>query len=79
MMIYNMLMHAGWVREGPPKGIPIGAMQSVFVNVSDAANDHTKHAAGAFVDALNRGGIVAELDNETANPAIVDIVIGLKP
>jgi hypothetical protein len=79
MTIYHIMTDAGWVREGPPVGIPIGAMSSVIINVSDNANDRTKAAGRALAAALNADGIVATFGNETGDVAIVDIMIGLKP
>jgi hypothetical protein len=52
IMVYNALIRAGWVREGPPVGIPIGAMQSILVIVNDEADEHTKRAAAALVTFL---------------------------
>lgn len=79
ILLYDALIRAGWVREGPPVGVPIGAMQSILVNVSDEADDHTKRAAQALVTSLDHKGIAATLENDTTNKAIVDIIIGLKP
>ena len=79
MLIYDMLQQAGWVREGPPQGIPIGSMQAVLISVSDNAAVPTKNAAHALHDALNNEGVRAELNSDTANASVVDIVVGLKP
>jgi hypothetical protein len=79
ILIYNLLIQAQWVRDGPPVGIPIGAMQSVLINVSNNADARTKQAADVLATALNREGIAAKLDGDSGNSAVVDIVIGLKP
>jgi hypothetical protein len=79
LFVYNALIRAGWVREGPPVGIPIGAMQSILVNVSDEADEHTKRAGQTLVTSLNHKGIAAKLENDASSKAIVDIIIGLKP
>jgi hypothetical protein len=54
-------------------------MQSILVNVSDEADEQTKRAAHALVTSLNHEGIAAKLENDDANKAIVDVIIGLKP
>jgi hypothetical protein len=80
MLVYNALITAGWAREGPPVGIPIGAQQTILVHVSDEASDRTKGAGGKLASALNEKGIAAKIMmGGTANTQIVDIIIGLKP
>jgi hypothetical protein len=54
-------------------------MQAILVNVNDGADASTKQAAHTLVTALNDNGIEAKLDNDTADKAIVDMIIGLKP
>jgi hypothetical protein len=84
---YILTSGAGWIREGPPVAIPIGAMSSVLIgamssvliNVSDGADERTKAAGRALATALNDNGIVSTPGNDTADTAIVDIIIGLKP
>jgi hypothetical protein len=76
---YILTTRAGWIREGPPVGIPIGAMSSVIINVSDGANERTKEAGRALASALNEHGIVSTPGKDTSDTAIVDIIIGLKP
>jgi hypothetical protein len=82
MLIYNVLIVAGCVREGPPQGIPIGAMQSILlllVDVGEQADDQTKNAAKTLVSVLNNEGIAAKLGTDTVKEHVVDIMIGLKP
>jgi hypothetical protein len=79
MLIYNALIVAGCVREGPPQGIPIGAMQSILVDVGEQADDQTKNAAKTLVSVLNNEGIAAKLGTDTVKEHVVDIMIGLKP
>lgn len=79
MLIYGILTEAGWVRDGPPQGIPIGSMQSIMVNATDKSDQQTKHAAEALTSALNENGIVSNFSNDESKDNIVDIIIGLKP
>jgi hypothetical protein len=78
VLIYGILTDAGWVREGLPQGVPIGAMQSVLVNASDRSDDNTKNAAKVLVSSLNNDGIVSNLEKDASKDDIVDIIIGLK-
>jgi hypothetical protein len=79
IFIYDMLQQAGWVREGPPQGIPIGSMQGILISVSDGAAEPTKNAAHALHHALNDEGLIAKLNSDTAEASVVDIIVGLKP
>ncbi len=79
IMIYDILIKAAWVREGPPQGMPIGAMQSVLIYANDDASEQTKKAAMALATALNNEGVSAKLRSGDSNKAVVDIIVGLKP